>query len=50
MMTLARFLEIAEEWQKMGWAVQAQLENVAEGGDLGATNPNALDHIWEWLR
>ena len=45
-MELENFLDAAEEWQNLGWAVQAQARNLLEGDfDYGSLNENAVSMI-----
>lgn len=48
--TIAEALELADSWVQLGWAVQLQVSEVLQGGDITATNPNALRAAIPFLR
>lgn len=50
MMTLREFLKIANQWDKMGTAVQSQLQAIVDGQGFEEQNDNALRMIAEFLR
>lgn len=49
-MELSDLIEICRSWNRMGWAVQSQLESVLDGSPLEDQNPNALEMILDFLR
>lgn len=44
-----RLLSLFKEWGSLGWAVQAQLQDVADGDDVADQNRNALAMILGFL-
>lgn len=49
-MDLATFLRFAKRYNDMGWAVQDQLVDVAQGGSMFDQNTNALEIVSKFLR
>jgi hypothetical protein len=50
---LTEFLELADEWSGLGWAVQEQLKACEEDNSeetFEEQNPNALEMICDFLR
>ncbi len=48
-MDLHDFIELAREYQSLGWAVQEQLDDVLDGESADDKNPNALRLIRTFL-
>ena len=44
-MTLTQLLKLAKAYDKLGWAVQEQLESLNANGEVTTQNPNALRMI-----
>lgn len=49
MEAMNRLLSLFKEWGDLGWAIQAQLQSVADGDDVADQNRNALAMILGFL-
>jgi hypothetical protein len=49
-MDLATFLRFAKRYNDLGWSVQEQLQDVAQGDSMSDQNSNALYMIARFLR
>ena len=49
-MDLTDLIEICRAWDRMGWAVQSQIEAVADGAPIEDQNPAAMEMAVDWLR
>lgn len=48
-MDLETFLQMADEYKALGWSVQGQLAEIADGSPMEDQNPNALKIIKSFL-
>lgn len=48
-MDLSDVIDICRAWDRLGWAVQSQLDAVLDGRDIEDQNPNAMDMVDEFL-
>lgn len=49
-MNVEEFIELAQKYSDMGWAVQEQFRDVLDTGPSDDQNPNALEMIRDFLR
>ena len=45
-------LQFARKYRDWGWAIQAQFDEIMDGGDTDDLNGNAVEHMWrdvKWL-
>ena len=49
-MDLSDLIEICRSWNRLGWAVQSQLESVLDGSLVDDQDPNAMDMVLDFLR
>lgn len=48
-MDLDHFISLAKDYDRLGWAVQEQLDAVLAGEDPSAQNPNAMSLASDFL-
>ena len=48
-MDLSDVIDICRAWDRLGWAVQSQLDAVLDGRDIEDQNPNAMEMVDEFL-
>lgn len=49
-MELSDLIEICRQWDRLGWAVQEQLDSVAGGQPVAEQNPSAMEMVADFLR
>ena len=49
-MVISDLIQICHSWNRMGWAVQGQLDSLLDGQPIEDQNPNALDMVLDFLR